>query len=53
MPTLEDVYLKIASEDNKKTKEEKEKDSLVEEKNDEILFNSNLKEDFKQKSKFF
>jgi hypothetical protein len=52
MPTLEDVFLNVAAEDNKKTKQDKEKDLLVEEKNDEILFNSNLKEDFSQKSKF-
>ena len=52
MPTLEDVFLNVAAEDNKKTKENKENDIVVDEKNDEILFNSNLKEDYTQKSKF-
>ena len=52
MPTLEDVFLNVAAEDNKKTKEEKEQDLLVEEQNYDILFNSDLKEDYKNKSKF-
>ena len=52
MPTLEDVFLNVAAEDNKKSKEEKENEILVEEKNDEILFNSNLREDYSNKSKF-
>ena len=52
MPTLEDVFLNVAAEDNKKTKEEKENDIMIEEKNDKILFNSNLREDYTQKSKF-
>ena len=52
MPTLEDVFLNVAAEDNKKTKEEKENEIIIEEKNDEILFNSNLREDYSQKSKF-
>ena len=52
MPTLEDVFLNVAEEDNKKTKEEKEKDKLIEIENDKILYNSNLKEDYTKKSKF-
>ena len=52
MPTLEDVFLNVAAEDNKRTKEEKENEILIEEKNDEILFNSNLREDYSKKSKF-
>ena len=52
MPTLEDVFLNVAAEDNKKSKEDKENDILDEERNDEILFNSNLREDYTMKSKF-
>ena len=52
MPTLEDVFLNVAAEDNKKTKEEKEKDLLIEKENNEILFNSDLREDYSKKSKF-
>ena len=55
MPTLEDVFLNVAAEDSKKNIEkEKEKENgiKVEEENDKILFNSNLKEDYTQKSKF-
>ena len=53
MPTLEDVFLNVAAEDSKKNIEkEKENGIKVEEENDKILFNSNLKEDYTQKSKF-
>ena len=53
MPTLEDVFLNVAAEDNKISKNEKENEILVEKKNDEILYNSNLREDYTKKSKFF
>ena len=50
MPTLEDVFLNVAAEDNKKSKDEK--DILIENENDEILYNSELKEDYTKNSKF-
>ena len=52
MPTLEDVFLNVAAEDNKKTKEDKDEELIVEQENDEILYNSNLREDYTKKSKF-
>ena len=53
MPTLEDVFLNVAAEDSKKNIEKENENSIkVEEENDKILFNSNLKEDYTQKSKF-
>ena len=52
MPTLEDVFLNVAAEDSKKTKEEKEQELLIEKENNEILFNQDLREDYSNKSKF-
>ena len=52
MPTLEDVFLNVAAEDSKKSKLEKENEMAIEDENDKILFSSNLKEDYSQKSKF-
>ena len=52
MPTLEDVFLNVAAEDNKKNVNDNEKGLLVEEENDTFLFSSNLKEDYTEKSKF-
>ena len=52
MPTLEDVFLNVAAEDSRKINMEKEKEMEMEEENDKILFSSNLKEDYSQKSKF-
>ena len=52
MPTLEDVFLNVAAEDNKKTKEEKNKENLIEEENDKILFSSDLREDYTYFAKF-
>ena len=52
MPTLEDVFLNVAAEDSKKNNIQNKNELTVEEENDKILFNSNLKEDYSQKSKF-
>jgi len=52
MPTLEDVFLNVAAEDNKKNNIEKDNKLLIDEGNNDILFNSNLKDDYTQKSKF-
>jgi hypothetical protein len=49
MPTLEDVFLNVAAEDNKQKSEEDEKQAIE---NDNILYNSNLREDYTKKSKF-
>ena len=54
MPTLEDVFLNMASEDNDKTKNDKKK---FDEKNDiincdKILFDTDIKENYENKSKF-
>ena len=50
MPTLEDVFLNVAAEDNNNSKSEEEQKQAKE--NDEILYNSNLREDYTKKSKF-
>ena len=50
MPTLEDVFLNVAAEDNTNSKSEEEQKKTQE--NDQILYNSNLREDYSQKSKF-
>ena len=50
MPTLEDVFLNVAAEDNNNSKSEEEKEQAKE--NDKILYNSNLREDYTKKSKF-
>ena len=52
MPTLEDVFLNVAAEDSKKDNIAKDAEIRIEEENDKILYNSNLKEDYTQKSKF-
>ena len=50
MPTLEDVFLNVAAEDNNNSKSEEEKKLAKE--NDKILYNSNLREDYTKQSKF-
>ena len=50
MPTLEDVFLNVAAEDNNNSKSEEEQEKAKE--NDKILYNSNLREDYSKKSKF-
>ena len=53
MPTLEDVFLNIASEDNKKSVAEKNENIMIESKNyDNILFDSDLKVKYIKKEKF-
>ena len=52
MPTLEDVFLNVAAEDKNNSKEELESKKKEEQENDQILYNSNLREDYTQKSKF-
>ena len=52
MPTLEDVFLNVGAEDNKKTKEEKKQENLREEENDNLLFNTDLLENYTWSSKF-
>ena len=51
MPTLEDVFLNVAAEDNTNSKSDEEQ-KLAQE-NDKILYNSNLREDYTKKSKFW
>jgi len=54
MPTLEDVFLNVAAEDSKKENQKlREKLAENEEENDKILFETDFKEDFSTKSKFF
>ena len=50
MPTLEDVFLNVAAEDNTNIKSEEELNQQQE--NDKILYSSNLREDYTKKSKF-
>ena len=50
MPTLEDVFLNVAAEDNTNIKSEEELKQQQE--NDKILYNSNLREDYTKNSKF-
>ena len=50
MPTLEDVFLNVAAEDNTNSKSSEEQ-KLAQE-NDKILYNSNFREDYTNKSKF-
>ena len=53
MPTLEDVFLNIASDDDKSIKNNKKKSQELKEiENDKILFETDYKEDFLQNSKF-
>ena len=54
MPTLEDVFLNVAAEDSKKENQKlREKLAENEKENDKILFETDFKEDFSTKSKFF
>ena len=53
MPTLEDVFLNMASDDDKSIKNNKKKSQELKEiENDKILFETDYKEDFSQNSKF-
>ena len=53
MPTLEDVFLNMASDDDKSIKSNKKKSQELKEiENDKILFETDYKEDFLQNSKF-
>ena len=53
MPTLEDVFLNMASDDDKSIKNNKKKSQELKEiENDKILFETDYKEDFLQNSKF-
>ena len=52
MPTLEDVFLNVAAEDNKKNKPEEIAIIKLNEDNDKILYNKEYKEDYQIKSKF-
>ena len=52
MPTLEDVFLNVAAEDNKKTKEEREKEIKNIKAYDKLLFSTNQKENYTTKEKF-
>ena len=54
MPTLEDVFLNVAAEDTKlENKKLREKLAENEAENDKILFDTDFKEDFSKKSKFW
>ena len=54
MPTLEDVFLNVAAEDSKLENQKlREQLAASEEKNDKILFETEFKEDYKKKFKFF
>ena len=52
MPTLEDVFLNVAAENNKKSKEEKNQELLLEQENDKLLFSTDLKENYTSNEKF-
>ena len=52
MPTLEDVFLNVAAEENKQTKEEKKQENLREQENDNLLFNTDLIENYTTCQKF-
>ena len=54
MPTLEDVFLNVAAEDSKLENQKlREHLAATELENDKILFETDFKEDFSTKSKFF
>ena len=57
MPTLEDVFLNVAAEDtileNQKMKKQHRKFSIQNNDNDKILFETDFREDYSKKSKFF
>ena len=52
MPTLEDVFLNVAAEDNKKTKEQKERELKQIDTYDKLLFSTSQKENYTAKEKF-
>ena len=52
MPTLEDVFLNVASEDSKQLAKERRSLSGNDMNNDQILFETDFKEDYTIKSKF-
>jgi ATP-binding cassette subfamily A (ABC1) protein 3 len=52
MPTLEDVFLNVASGDSKKLENERRKFSENNLTNEQILFETDFKEDYTNKSKF-
>ena len=54
MPTLEDVFLNVASEDSKQLEKERRSFSKnnLDDDNDKILFETDFKEDYTNKSKF-
>ena len=52
MPTLEDVFLNLASENRIQSKEEIANQQRIEFENDKILFESDLREDYSNKTKF-
>jgi len=52
MPTLEDVFLNVAAEENKKTKLERDREKAIEDENDKILFSGDLKGIYTAKEKF-
>ena len=52
MPTLEDVFLNVASEDSKQLEKERRSLSKSNLDNDKILFETEFKEDYSRKSKF-
>ena len=54
MPTLEDVFLNVAAEDNKKSQKEKENELLIQnhQANDKLLYSLDLKQDYTEKEKF-
>ena len=52
MPTLEDVFLNVASEDSKQLQNERRSFSVNDVDNDKILFETDFREDYTNKSKF-
>ena len=52
MPTLEDVFLNVASEDSKQLEKERRQFSENDQNNDKILFETDFNEDYSHKSKF-
>ena len=52
MPTLEDVFLNVSSNTYKKSIKQIKKELLKEDNNNNILFNTNLKEQFSKTKKF-
>ena len=52
MPTLEDVFLNVASEDSKQLEMARKSSSKIGLDNDKILFETDFKEDYTKKSKF-